>query len=83
MLQPHPLTTDMIVYLLNLNLSDVPITIALTIAITLGLCVVLRFLIKAAISGAKKQKKLNGQLIKITVSFGERALPRPPWPCKH
>lgn len=48
---------------------DVPFTVLATVAITLGIVVFLRFLIKSAINGAKKQKKLNGQLIKIMVSF--------------
>lgn len=48
---------------------DVPLTMLTTVAITLLGVFVLRFLIKSAINGAKKQKKLSGQLIKISVSF--------------
>jgi hypothetical protein len=48
---------------------NVPATMALTFTITLGLIIALRFLIKSAINGAKKAKKLRGQLIKITVAF--------------
>lgn len=48
---------------------DVTLTVLATIAISLGIVVFLWFLIKAAVNGAKKEKKLNGQLIKIMVSF--------------